>query len=125
MPVQSVRTKSGKDLKYMKYNKFHEPAKDLFFQAVLNLESLEECDSFFEDICTIAELKSISQRLQVAIMLKEGYTYAEICDLTKVSTATISRVNRSLEYGADGYKKSLMRLEMQGKLVEFKKVKGE
>jgi TrpR-related protein YerC/YecD len=109
----------------MKYNKFHEPAKDLFFQAILNLESLEECYSFFEDICTIAELKSIPQRLQVAIMLKEGRTYAEICDLTKVSTATISRVNRSLEYGADGYKKALMRLEMQGKLIEFKKVKGE
>lgn len=109
----------------MKSNKFREPGKALFFQAILNLENLEECDSFFEDICTIAELKSIAQRLQVAIMLKEGYTYAEICELTKVSTATISRVNRSLEYGADGYKKALIRLEIQGKLVEFKKMKGE
>jgi len=109
----------------MKNQKLREPIKDLFFQAILNLENIEECDSFFEDICTIAELKSISQRLQVAIMLKSGHTYTEICSQTKVSTATISRVNRSLEYGADGYQKALERLESQGKLNEFRKVKGE
>lgn len=109
----------------MKNHKLREPIKDLFFQAVLNLENMEDCDSFFEDICTIPELKSISQRLQVAIMLKNGYTYTEICSQTKVSTATISRVNRSLEYGADGYQKALERLESQGKLEEFKKAKGE
>ena len=109
----------------MKKAKLREPIKDLFFQAILNLDNMEECDSFFEDICTIAELKSISQRLQVAIMLKNGYTYTEICSHTKVSTATISRVNRSLEYGADGYKKALERLEAQGKLNEFDKMKGE
>ncbi len=109
----------------MKKSKLREPIKELFFQAILNLENMEECDSFFEDICTIAELKSISQRLQVAIMLKNGYTYTEICNQTKVSTATISRVNRSLEYGADGYQKALERLEAQGKLKDFCKTKGE
>lgn len=105
--------------------KFREPVKDLFFQSILNLNDIDECYSFFEDICTIAELNSISQRLQVAAMLKKGNTYTEICEQTKVSTTTISRVNRSLEYGADGYKKALERLEEQGKLNEFKKVKGE
>lgn len=100
-------------------NKLREETKDLFFQAILNLENIEECYSFFEDICTIAELKSISQRLQVAIMLEKGKTYTEICDTTKVSTATISRVNRSLEYGADGYKKVLSKLEEQGLLENY------
>ncbi len=97
--------------------KLKESSKNLFFQAILNLENIDECYSFFEDICTISELKSISQRLQVAIMLKAGRTYTEICDHTKVSTATISRVNRSLEYGADGYKKALEKLEEQGKII--------
>lgn len=94
--------------------KLRDPVNDLFFQAILNLENIEECYSFFEDICTIPELKSISQRLQVAIMLKQGKTYTQIVDKTKVSSATISRVNRALEYGADGYKKALERLENQG-----------
>lgn len=102
-------------------DKLKDPIKDLFFQAVLNLENIDECYSFFEDVCTIAELKSIAQRLQVAIMLKHGETYSEICDHTKVSTATISRVNRSLEYGADGYKTALERLEKQGKISKFTK----
>jgi len=97
--------------------KLRDNAKEMFFQSLLNLENIDDCYSFFEDICTIAELKSISQRLQVAIMLKQGHTYSEICEQTKVSTATISRVNRSLEYGADGYKKVLERLESQGKIL--------
>jgi TrpR-related protein YerC/YecD len=92
-------------------NKLKDPILDAFFTAVLNCRNLDECYSFFEDVCTVSELKSISQRLQVAIMLDEGYTYSDISEKTGVSTATISRVNRSLEYGADGYKMAIKRLK--------------
>lgn len=84
---------------------------DIFFKAVLGLETLEDCYSFFEDICSISELESISQRLQVAIMLENKNTYKEICKKTNVSTATISRVNRALEYGSDGYKTVIKKLK--------------
>lgn len=93
-------------------------ATDLLFEAILSLKTTAECYSFFEDICTIAEIKSLSQRLHVAVMLRQGRTYSEICEATGVSTATISRVNRSLEYGADGYKLVLDRLEENGRLSE-------
>lgn len=95
-------------------DKLKDAATDLLFSAVLSLRSIDECYAFFEDICTIAELKSLTQRLHVAMMLQKGRTYAEICDETGVSTATISRVNRSLEYGADGYKTVLDRLAAAG-----------
>ena len=78
-------------------------AVDFLFDAILCLESREECYSFFEDLCTVNELISISQRLQVAAMLKNHCTYLEIAEKTGASTATISRVNRSLNYGNDGY----------------------
>ena len=74
-----------------------------FFEAVLMLETLEDCYKFFEDICTVRELNSISQRLEVAKLLKIRKTYSEIEKETGASTATISRVNRALHYGADGY----------------------
>ena len=80
------------------------------FEAVLNLESKEECYNFFQDIATIGEIKALGQRLEVARMLKEGYTYDHIVAETGVSTATISRVKRSLEYGEDGYNLILKRL---------------
>jgi TrpR-related protein YerC/YecD len=73
------------------------------FEAVLSLESTEECYAFFEDVCTVNELHSLAQRLQVAKMLREQHTYLEIAEKTGASTATISRVNRSLNYGNDGY----------------------
>ncbi|MBR5338408.1 MAG: TrpR YerC/YecD [Lachnospiraceae bacterium] len=73
------------------------------FEAILSLKDVEECYVFFEDICTINELLSLSQRFEVAGMLSEGKTYLEIADKTGASTATISRVNRSLNYGNDGY----------------------
>ncbi len=85
-------------------DKLKDETTDLLFKAILSLKSIEECYAFFEDICTVAELKSLAQRLHVAMMLQQGKTYTEICETTGVSTATISRVNRSLEYGADGYK---------------------
>ena len=85
-------------------NKHVSPEMNDLFAAILRLESVEECAAFFEDICTIRELQDISQRLKVASMLDEGKNYKEICDLTGASTATISRVNRCLNYGSGGYR---------------------
>ena len=76
---------------------------DDLFEAVLCLETVDECYNFFEDLCTILELKALSQRLQVAKMLSEHKVYSDIVSETGASTATISRVNRSLNYGSDGY----------------------
>lgn len=76
---------------------------DGLFEAILSLETMDEAYRFFEDICTIKEIQSIAQRLEVAKLLKSGKTYNEIEEATGASTATISRVNRSLNYGADGY----------------------
>ena len=82
-----------------------------FFRAILSLENAEECCSFFEDLCTIKELQAMIQRLHVAKMLSQGMLYSEIVAQTGASTATISRVNRSLAYGSDGYKCVLERLK--------------
>lgn len=76
---------------------------DHLFEAILTLENKEECYAFFEDICTVNELLSLSQRFEVASMLREKKTYSDIAQKTGASTATISRVNRSLAYGNDGY----------------------
>ncbi|MBR1693482.1 MAG: TrpR YerC/YecD [Lachnospiraceae bacterium] len=76
---------------------------DHLFEAVLTLENKEECYAFFEDLCTVNELLSLSQRFEVASMLRQQKTYLEIAEKTGASTATISRVNRSLNYGSDGY----------------------
>ena len=73
------------------------------FKAILTLETVEECHRFFDDLCTVPELKALSQRYQVAGMLRNGRVYSDIVAETGASTATISRVNRSLNYGADGY----------------------
>ena len=78
-------------------------AVDHLFQAILCLKTPEECYDFFEDLCTVNELLSLSQRFEVASMLKDHKTYLEIAEKTGASTATISRVNRSLNYGSDGY----------------------
>ncbi len=78
-------------------------AVDHLFEAILSLENQEDCYLFFEDICTINELLSLSQRFEVAKMLREKKRYLEIAEQTGASTATISRVNRSLNYGNDGY----------------------
>ena len=84
-------------------NKLKDKAMDDLFDAVLCLESREECYDFFEDLCTVLELKALSQRLQVAKMLSEHHVYNDIVSATGASTATISRVNRSLNYSSDGY----------------------
>ena len=81
------------------------------YQAILNLESEEACAAFFEDLCTVTEIKSISQRIVVAKMLRDKKVYNEIVSETGASTATISRVNRSLQYGCNGYEVVFKRME--------------
>ena len=84
---------------------------DQFYSAILSLKTKEECSAFFDDICTIKELQDLMQRLQVASMLSKGMNYQEISKETNVSSATISRVNRCLNYGDGGYNIVLGRLE--------------
>ena len=90
--------------------KIRTEAVDELFDAILCLKDKEECYTFFEDVCTVNELLSLSQRFEVARMLKEKKTYLEIAEKTGASTATISRVNKALNYGSDGYKLALARL---------------
>jgi TrpR-related protein YerC/YecD len=92
-------------------SKLKDAATDRLFEAVLALENIDECYNFFEDVCTVAEIKAMAQRLEVARMLKENRTYSEIGEKTGASTATISRVNRCLKFGADGYNLVLNRVE--------------
>ena len=89
---------------------------DILFRGILKLQTVEECYkdecySFFEDLCTIAELRAMVQRFQVARMLDEGRIYSDIVQETGASTATISRVNKCLVYGSDGYRRMLDRLK--------------
>ncbi len=96
------------------------------FQAVLTLKDTEDCYRFFEDVCTVNELLSLSQRFEVAKMLTEGKTYLEIADKTGASTATISRVNRSLLYGDDGYSMVFSRMNIKpGENKEKKERKND
>lgn len=90
--------------------KIKKPEVDHLFDAILSLKNKEECYLFFEDVCTINEILSFSQRYEVAKMLRENKTYIEISETTGASTATISRVNRSLNYGTDGYDMVFTRL---------------
>ena len=83
----------------------------LLFDAVLTLETKEECRAFFQDLCTVAELRAMAQRLEVAQLLDDGLIYNDILQRTGASSATISRVNRALQYGANGYKTVLPRLK--------------
>ena len=90
-------------------------AADCLFDASLTLRNREECYRFFEDVCTVNELQALSQRFEVAHMLRDNRTYMDIAEITGASTATISRVNRSLNYGHDGYDLVLGRLQEQSK----------
>lgn len=92
-------------------SKIRTKENDFLFRAILQLQDLEECYKFFEDLCTVTELKSMSQRIAVAKMLSDGKVYSEIVRQTGASTATISRVNRSLEYGCDAYPMVFGRME--------------
>ncbi len=84
---------------------------DFLFEAILNLQTMDECYAFFEDLCTVTEIKSISQRIVVAKMLRDKKVYSDIVSETGASTATISRVNRSLQYGCNGYEEIFKRME--------------
>lgn len=84
---------------------------ETLFEAILTLDNMDECFDFFEDVCTVNEILSMAQRFQVAKMLRENHTYIEVAEQTGASTATISRVNRSLNYGNDGYDMVLARMK--------------
>jgi len=91
-------------------SRLRHPSVDRLFQAILSLRDVDECYRFFEDLCTIREVRAMAQRFEVARMLAQGYTYDAIVEATGMSTATISRIRRFLDYGADGYRLALERL---------------
>ena len=84
---------------------------DMLYEAVLTLKTVEECKAFFQDLCTVSELKAMEQRMEVAMLLDQGLIYSDILERTGASSATISRVNRCLHYGADGYQAVIPRLK--------------
>ena len=104
--------------------KLKDPMTDQLFKAIRLLENEEECYQFFEDICTIGEIKALAQRLEVARMVQAGFIYDDIVAKTGASTATISRVKRCLLYGADGYKTVLERFDDDGPVVKKERVKA-
>lgn len=92
-------------------DKMRDEQTDNLFRAVLSLNNIDECYAFFEDLCTVSELREMAKRLTAARMLSNNYIYSDISDKTGLSTATISRVNRCLKYGNDGYAEILRRLD--------------
>ena len=95
-------------------SKFYDkPSSDLLYQALLEIKDLEEGRRFLQDLCTVSELKAMEQRMEVAMLLDQGLIYSDILERTGASSATISRVNRCLHYGADGYRTILPRLKEQ------------
>lgn len=86
---------------------------DLLYESFLTLQSVDECKNFLKDLCTMSELRAMEQRLEVAILLSDGMIYNDILERTGASSATISRVNRALQYGADGYQTVLPRIREQ------------
>lgn len=104
--------------------KLKDSLTDQLFRAILSLKTEEECYQFFEDICTIGEIKALAQRLEVARMVQAGHIYDDIVERTGASTATISRVKRCLLYGADGYKIVLERFESDGSVAKKERVKA-
>jgi TrpR-related protein YerC/YecD len=102
---------NGLGVSMLRLDKLKEFGVDQLFDAILSLKNREECYLFFDDLCTINELKSLAQRLEVARMLREGKTYNQIEESTGASTATISRVKRCLHFGNDGYQMVLDRIK--------------
>ena len=112
MNIEYNQIKDKFEVSRMTYeSKLKNQFTDELFEAILLLKDIEECYRFFEDICTIKEIQALSQRLKVAKLLRQNKTYNEIEDITGASTATISRINRCLHYGADGYTTILNRLD--------------
>lgn len=91
-------------------HKLHCESVDRLFETILNLQTLEECYEYFEDICTIKEILDMSQRLDTAILLSKGLSYQKIAEQVAVSSATIGRVSKCLNYGSGGYQKAIERL---------------
>ncbi len=87
------------------------PSMDRLFQSILNLQTIDECYAYFEDLCTIKELRDMSQRLDAAVLLAQGMSYQKIMEQVDISTATIGRVSRCLNYGAGGYKTAIEKLK--------------
>ena len=107
-------------------NKLKDENLDFLFSGILKLETLDECYQFFEDLCTVSEIKAMSQRAVVAKMLRDHHVYSDIVARTGASTATISRVNRSLNYGRDGYDMIFGRMtEEERRLIETPKNAAE
>lgn len=101
-------------------SKFRNAEIDALFDAILSLKDIDECYMFFEDACTIKEIKEIAQRFQVARLLHSGQNYQEVNAKTSVSTATICRVNKCLNYGTGGYRTAIERLEAKGNNTDDK-----
>ena len=92
----------------------NKPSSDILYEAIASLQDVEECKKFLQDLCTISELKAMEQRMEVAMLLDQGLIYSEILERTGASSATISRVNRCLHYGADGYRTIIPRMKEKG-----------
>ena len=92
-------------------NHLKNPATNALFEAILSLNDMDECYSFFEDLCTMKELADMAQRLEAAKMLLEGKTYEQIVKSVEISTATISRINRCIQYGSGGYRDTIEKVE--------------
>ena len=117
MPATSPRrggrkSRNIREVTVLSKNRKKEP-DDLLYETILSLKDLDECKRFFSDLCTVAELRSMEQRFEVALLLSDGMIYNDILERTGASSATISRVNRSLQYGADGYQTVLPRVKEQ------------
>ena len=95
---------------------FNTPAIERLFAAILRLETQEDCQRFFEDICTIKEVQDMSQRLEAAILLDQGAGYQAVSEQVGISTATISRVSKCLNYGAGGYRQAIDKMKEEGQL---------
>ncbi len=94
---------------------FHSELTDRLYKVISELDTVEECRRFFEDLCTIKEIQDMGQRLETAILLDKGLSYKQIADTVGISSATISRVSRSLSYGSDGYRMVIDRLKEEKK----------
>lgn len=90
---------------------FHSESMDRLFQTISDLKTKEECRAYFEDLCTIKELQDMAQRLDAAILLSQGYSYKKIMESVNISTATIGRVSKCLNYGTGGYKTVIEKLQ--------------
>ena len=90
------------------------PSSGVLYEAIASLRDEEECRRFLQDLCTVSELKAMEQRMEVALLLDQGMIYSEILERTGASSATISRVNRCLHYGADGYRTIIPRMKEKG-----------